>query len=334
MSLKEELQHKIDFKTKPLGALGQLENLALKIGLAQNTLTPELKNPHLIVFASDHGIAQEGVSAYPPEVTYQMVLNFLNNGAAINVFCKQNNINLSIVDAGVNGDFDGNKSLIHHKIAKGTKSFSSDKAISTEDLEQCFDYSRILVTNIAKQDTNIIGFGEMGIGNTSSASMIVNALTDISLDECVGKGTGLDNEGVTKKLEILAKARDFHGNISDPKEVLQTFGGYEVAQMTGAMLAAFEKNMLLMIDGFIASAAFLVAYKINPKIKNNAIFCHQSQEVGHRLLLDYFEEKALLDLDLRLGEGTGCALSYPLIQAAVNFLNDMASFESAGVSNK
>lgn len=334
MSLKEDLQHKIDFKTKPLGALGQLENLALKIGLAQNTLTPELKNPHLIVFAGDHGIAKEGVSAYPPEVTYQMVLNFLNNGAAINIFCKQNNINLSIVDAGVNGDFDGNKNLIHHKIAKGTKSFSSDKAMSNEDLEQCFEYSRSLVNDIAKQGTNIIGFGEMGIGNTSSASMIVNALTDISLEKCVGRGTGLDNEGVTKKLEILTRARDFHGNISDPKEVLLTFGGYEVAQITGAMLAAFEKNILLMIDGFIASAAFLVAYKINPEIKNNAIFCHQSQEVGHRLLLDYFEEKALLDLDLRLGEGTGCALAYPLIEAAVNFLNDMASFESAGVSNK
>ncbi|WP_300669549.1 nicotinate-nucleotide--dimethylbenzimidazole phosphoribosyltransferase [Soonwooa sp.] len=334
MSLKEDLQHKIDFKTKPLGALGQLESLALKIGLAQKTLTPELKNPHLIVFAGDHGIAQEGVSAYPPEVTYQMVLNFLNNGAAINVFCKQNNINLSIVDAGVNGDFDVNQNLFHHKIAKGTKSFSTEKAMSEEDLEQCFEYSKILIDNIAKQGTNIIGFGEMGIGNTSSASMLVNALTDISLEECVGRGTGLNNEGVSKKLEILTKAKNFHKNITDPKIALQTFGGYEVAQITAAMLAAFEKNMLLMVDGFIASAAFLVASKINPEIKNNAIFCHQSQEVGHRLLLEYFGEKALLDLDLRLGEGTGCALAYPLIQAAVNFLNDMASFESAGVSNK
>lgn len=334
MSLKEDLQHKIDFKTKPLGALGQLESLALKIGLAQNTLTPELKNPHLVVFAGDHGIAQEGVSAYPPEVTYQMVLNFLNNGAAINVFCKQNKIDLSIVDAGVNGDFAANPNLIHHKIANGTKSFSTEKAMSNEDLEQCFEHSKSLIDSIVKQGTNIIGFGEMGIGNTSSASIIVNALTEISLEDCVGRGTGLDNNGVSKKLEILTKAKEFHQQISDPKEVLQTFGGYEVAQITGAMLAAFEKNTLIMVDGFIASAAFLVAYKINPEIKNNAIFCHQSQEIGHRLLLNYLEEKALLDLDLRLGEGTGCALAYPMIEAAVNFLNDMASFESAGVSNK
>lgn len=334
MSLKEDLQHKIDFKTKPLGALGQLESLALKIGLAQNTLTPELKNPHLVVFAGDHGIAQEGVSAYPPEVTYQMVLNFLNNSAAINVFCKQNKIDLSIVDAGVNGDFAANPNLIHHKIANGTKSFSTEKAMSNEDLEQCFEHSKSLIDSIVKQGTNIIGFGEMGIGNTSSASIIVNALTEISLEDCVGRGTGLDNNGVSKKLEILTKAKEFHQQISDPKEVLQTFGGYEVAQITGAMLAAFEKNTLIMVDGFIASAAFLVAYKINPEIKNNAIFCHQSQEIGHRLLLNYLEEKALLDLDLRLGEGTGCALAYPMIEAAVNFLNDMASFESAGVSNK
>lgn len=330
----EQLQQKIDLKTKPLGALGQLEQLAFKIGASQNTLTPELKNPHLIVFAGDHGIAQEAVSAYPPEVTYQMVFNFLNDGAAINVFCKQNNINLKIVDAGVNGNFEAHDNLLHHKIAKGTKNFLKHKAMSEDELKACFDYSQQMIDEIAKADCNIIGFGEMGIGNTSSASMIINALTDIPLENCVGRGTGLDDQAVLKKIEILQNAKNFHAEIKDPQQVLQTFGGYEVAQMTGAMLSAFENKMLLMIDGFIASAAFLVAYKMNPYILNNAIFCHRSQEAGHRLLLEYFGEKALLDLDLRLGEGTGCALAYPLILASVNFLNDMASFESAGVSNK
>lgn len=332
--MKEQLQHKIDFKTKPLGALGQLEALALKIGLAQNTLTPELKNPHLIVFAGDHGIAKEGVSAYPAEVTFQMVLNFLNNGAAINVFCKQNEIDLSIVDAGVNGDFDNNIPLIHHKIAKGTKSFLTEKAMTKEELKQCFDSSKKLVESISDKGTNIIGFGEMGIGNTSSASMIVHYLTQISLENCIGRGTGLNDDGLKKKTEILQKSKNFHGEITDPMEVLQTYGGFEVAQMVGAMLAAFDKNMLLMIDGYIAGAALLVASKIKPEILKNVIFCHQSDEAGHRLLLEYFNEKPLLNLNLRVGEGTGCALAYPLIKSAVNFLNEMASFETAGVSNK
>lgn len=332
--MQQQLQNKIDLKTKPLGALGHLEALALKIGMAQNTLTPELKNPHLIVFAGDHGISKEGVSAYPPEVTYQMVLNFLNNGAAINVFCKQNNIELSIVDSGVNGDFEANSSLIHHKIAKGTKSFLSEKAMTKEELEKSFLLSEKLVNEIYNKGCNILGFGEMGIGNTSSASMIINALTNIPLENCVGRGTGLNDEGVQRKIEILQLAKDFHGEINDPLEVLRTFGGFEVAQMTGAMLAAYKKGMLLMIDGFIAGAALLVASKLEPEILKNSIFCHQSDEFGHKLLLEYFNEKPILNLNLRVGEGTGCALAYPIIQASVNFLNEMASFESAGVSNK
>lgn len=332
--MQQQLQNKIDLKTKPLGALGHLEALALKIGMAQDTLMPELKNPHLIVFASDHGISKEGVSAYPPEVTYQMVLNFLNNGAAINVFCKQNNIELSIVDAGVNGDFDKNLNLIHHKIAKGTKSFLSEKSMTKEELEKSFLLSENLVNEIYDKGCNILGFGEMGIGNTSSASMIINVLADIPLEKCVGRGTGLNDEGVQRKIEILQQAKDFHGKITDPLEVLQTFGGFEVAQMTGAMLAAYKKGMLLMIDGCIAGAALLVASKLEPEILKNSIFCHQSDESGHKLLLEYFNEKPILNLNLRVGEGTGCAIAYPIIQASVNFLNEMASFESAGVSNK
>ncbi|QCX53889.1 nicotinate-nucleotide--dimethylbenzimidazole phosphoribosyltransferase [Elizabethkingia sp. JS20170427COW] len=332
--LQEQLQHKIDFKTKPLGSLGDLEKLALQIGLVQNNLTPQLNHPHLIVFAADHGIAKEGVSAYPAEVTPQMVLNFVNQGAAINVFCKQNKITLKVVDAGVNFDFKENPNIIHHKVAYSTQSFLSQKAITTEELEKCFQYSEQLIDDIAKTGCNIIGFGEMGIGNTSSATMIINALSNIQLKDVVGRGTGLDDAGLQNKLNILQKAKDFHGEITAPKEVLQTFGGFEIAQMTGAMLSAFQKNMLIMVDGFIASAAFLVAYHINPSIKKNAIFCHQSDEAGHRLLLEYLEVNPLLKLSLRVGEGTGCALAYPLIQSAVHFLNEMASFESAGVSNQ
>ena len=331
---KQEIQQIIDLKTKPLGALGLLEKIALKIGLVQQQPKLELKNPHLIVFASDHGIAQSGVSAYPAEVTPQMVLNFLNNGAAINVFCNQNKIELSIVDSGVNYDFDNYTILKNCKIAKSTKNFLYESAMTSTQLDECFTHSQKIVAEIAKKGTNIIGFGEMGIGNTSSASMLVHYLTNLPLEQCVGRGTGLNDEQLKTKLEILSQAKNTHGEIKDPKQILATFGGFEVAQMTGAMLAAFEHNMLLMIDGYIASAALLVASKLKPEILNNAIFCHQSDEFGHQYLLNYFNEEPILKINLRVGEGTGCALAYPIIKSAVNFFNDMASFESAGVSNK
>ena len=331
---KQEIQQIIDLKTKPLGALGLLEKIALKIGLVQQQPKLELKNPHLIVFASDHGISQSGVSAYPAEVTPQMVLNFLNNGAAINVFCNQNKIELSIVDSGVNYDFDNYTILKNCKIAKSTKNFLYESAMTPTQLDECFTHSQKIVAEIAKKGTNIIGFGEMGIGNTSSASMLVHYLTNLPLEQCVGRGTGLNDEQLKTKLEILSQAKNTHGEIKDPKQILATFGGFEVAQMTGAMLAAFDRNMLLMIDGYIASAALLVASKLKPEILNNAIFCHQSDEFGHQYLLNYFNEEPILKINLRVGEGTGCALAYPIIKSAVNFFNDMASFESAGVSNK
>lgn len=331
---KQEIQQIIDLKTKPLGALGLLEKIALKIGLVQQQPKLELKNPHLIVFASDHGIAQSGVSAYPAEVTPQMVLNFLNNGAAINVFCNQNKIELSIVDSGVNYDFDDYTILKNCKIAKSTKNFLYEPAMTSTQLDECFTHSQKTVAEIAKKGTNIIGFGEMGIGNTSSASMLVHYLTNLPLEQCVGRGTGLDDEQLKTKLEILSQAKNTHGEIKDPKQILAIFGGFEVAQMTGAMLAAFDHNMLLMIDGYIASAALLVASKLKPEILNNAIFCHQSDEFGHQYLLNYFNEEPILKINLRVGEGTGCTLAYPIIESAVNFFNDMASFESAGVSNK
>ncbi|CAM3204532.1 nicotinate-nucleotide--dimethylbenzimidazole phosphoribosyltransferase [Empedobacter falsenii] len=332
--LKEEIQHLIDLKTKPLGALGLLEKIALRIGLVQQKNHLELVNPHLIVFASDHGIAQSGVSAYPAEVTPQMVINFLNNGAAINVFCNQNEIDLTIVDAGVNYNFEDYSVLKNCKIAKSTKNFLYEPAMNAEELQQCFDYSKKIVDEIAQNGTNIIGFGEMGIGNTSSASMIIHYLTQLPLEQCVGRGTGLNDEQLQNKINILTQAKENQGEINDPKQILATFGGFEVAQMTGAMLAAYEHNMLLMIDGYIASAAILVASKLKPEILKNAIFCHQSDEIGHRYLLNYFNEEPILKINLRVGEGTGCALAFPIIKSAVNFFNDMASFESAGVSNK
>jgi nicotinate-nucleotide--dimethylbenzimidazole phosphoribosyltransferase len=326
------LQEKINNKTKPLGALGQLETLALQIGSIQNTLNPKLSNPTILVFAADHGI--EGVSAYPSEVTAQMVLNFLQGGAAINAFCQQHDIAIKIIDAGVNYDFQSQAQLIDAKIAKGTKNYLHEMAMTMAELNLCFDKASEIVETVFQRDCNIIGFGEMGIANTSSASLIMSQLSAIPLNLCVGKGTGLNDEQLQHKLELLTQAQNRHPNLTQPKEILATFGGFEIAQICGAMLAAYQKNMLLMIDGFIASAAFLVAQHIEPKIQQNAIFCHLSDESGHKLLLDYLNAKPLLQLGMRLGEGTGCAVAYPIINSAVTFLNNMASFDSAGVSSK
>ncbi len=334
MSIKELLQQKIDGKTKPIRALGLLESLAFQIGMVQQTLSPELKNPTIVVFAADHGIAKEGVSAYPQEVTYQMVMNFLRGGAAINVFSNQNHIHLKIVDAGVNFDFEPNKNLINAKIAYGTKSFLQEKSMTEMQLQQCFEKGKEIVNQISNQGCNIIGFGEMGIGNTSAATMLMSYLCNLPIEKCVGRGTGLNDEQLRNKIAILKQAQEYHGSIENPKEILQTFGGFEIAQMCSAMLSAFENNMIILVDGFIASSAFLVAYKINPTIKANAIFCHLSDEFGHQNLLEYLNVEPLLKLKMRLGEGTGCAVAYPIIQSAVAFLNEMASFESAGVSNK
>jgi nicotinate-nucleotide--dimethylbenzimidazole phosphoribosyltransferase len=334
MTIKEQIQHKIDFKTKPLGSLGTLENLALQIGTIQNTLSPTLQNPTIVVFAADHGIAKVGVSAYPQEVTFQMVMNFLLGGAAINVFSKQNNISLKIVDAGVIFDFEPNDNLFNAKIDFGTKSFLNEKAMTETQLQQCFDKGNEVVNSIFENGCNIIGFGEMGIGNTSSATMLMSYLCNLPIDECVGRGTGLNDTQLENKIAILKQAQTFHGEIKNTKDVLQYFGGFEIAQMCGAMLTAFENKMLILVDGFIASNAFLVAYKINPSIIDNAVFCHLSDEFGHQNLLKYLKVEPLLKLNMRLGEGTGCAVAYPLIESAVSFLNNMASFESAGVTNK
>jgi nicotinate-nucleotide--dimethylbenzimidazole phosphoribosyltransferase len=334
-SLEADLKNKIDNKTKPLGALGELEKIALQVGLIQNTLSPVLTNPSLVVFAGDHGIAQEGVSAYPSEVTYQMVMNFLNGGAAINVFCKQHGLNLSVVDAGVNYDFPKTLAgLISAKVSNGTENFLVQQAMTVSEAEQSILYGSKIVKQLYDSDCNTIGIGEMGIGNTASASCLMSVLTNISIEQCVGKGTGLDDAGVLRKKEVLRKAIEFHSSDKTTLEWLATFGGFEIAQMTGAILQAAELKMLVMIDGFIASVAYLVAHEMEPSVKNYAVFCHQSQEQGHRKLLEYLAVNPLLSLNMRLGEGTGVAMAFPIIKSAVAFLNEMASFEAAGVSSK
>lgn len=331
----QQIWDKINHKTKPVGALGLLEKLAFQVALVQNTLSPELIKPHIVVFAGSHGIAANGVSAYPSEVTPQMVLNFINGGAAINVFTRQHDINLLLVDAGVDYDFEENEKLINAKVNYGTKSFLDESAMTVEESQKCLDSSAEIVRQVLQSGCNVIGFGEMGIGNTSSASVMMSKLLRIPIEDCVGKGTGLDDLQLLKKIEILKSALIKHQNVNNnPLEVLQTFGGFEIAMMCGAMLEAACKNIIILVDGFIATVSYLCAFKINPSVKKYAVFCHESDEKGHKLLMQTLEADPILRLGMRLGEGTGCALAYPVLQSAVAFMNEMASFDSAGVSQK
>jgi nicotinate-nucleotide--dimethylbenzimidazole phosphoribosyltransferase len=335
LELKAKIQQKINEKTKPLGSLGKLEDTALKIALIQNTLSPQLNNPTLIVFAGDHGICSEGVSAYPQEVTYQMVMNYLNSGAAVNVFCRQNNLAIKVVDSGVAYDFQQNMNLINAKIAYGTKNYLHEPAMSAGECELALKKGAEITEQVYENGCNIIGFGEMGIGNSSSASIIMSQLLNLPLENLVGSGTGLNDEGVKKKLEILTKAVNRHKNMAnDPVSVLATFGGFEIAMICGAILKAAELKMVIIIDGVIVISALIAAYKMEESVLDYCIAAHMPDQTGLNYILGELKLEPLINLRMRLGEGTGVAVAYPVILSAVNFLNEMASFNSAGVTGK
>ncbi|SFS52633.1 nicotinate-nucleotide-dimethylbenzimidazole phosphoribosyltransferase [Zhouia amylolytica] len=333
-NLKEKLQYKIDNKTKPIGALGVLEKVALQIGAIQETLEPKIKNPTILVFAGDHGIAQEGiVNPYPQEVTTQMVYNFLQGGAAINVFSETNNIDLQIIDAGVNYNFEKNLPLIHAKIDFGTKNYRLEPAMNNEQCLKAIKKGAELVEDRSKNEVNTIGFGEMGIGNTSSAALLMHYITKTPIENCVGAGTGLNAEGIQNKTKVLSEVLKKH-HPNNPLEALATFGGYEIAMIVGAILKAAEHKMTIIIDGFIVTSALLIAIEINKNVIDYCIFAHSSNEQGHQKMLEYLNVKPLLNFNMRLGEGTGAAMAVPVLRASTDFLNHMASFESAGVSTK
>lgn len=337
-ALRQQLLEKMDHKTKPLGALGMLETTALQAGLIQNTLSPKIINPHIVVFAADHGIAATGlVNPYPQAVTAQMVLNFVNGGAAINVFCKQNHIALAVADAGVNVVFDKSLPIINAKIKMGTGNYLHENAMSLEEVNRAIEKGKNVVTAIAETGCNTIGFGEMGIGNTSSAALIMHHLMQLPLTDCVGRGTGTNDKQLQQKKETLEAVSNFHQLQKEAisvYELLSRIGGFEIAMMAGAYLQAAQQKMLIVVDGFIATAALLIAKTISEEVVSFCIFAHASDEQGHQKMLQYLNAKPLLQLGMRLGEGTGAALAIPLIISAVAFLNEMASFEAAGISNK
>ncbi len=329
-------KHKIDFKTKPLGALGLLEDLAVRMSTIQNNLNPVINRKVLFTFAADHGIAEEGVSAFPQEVTRQMVENFLKEGAAINVLCKHNNIDLSIIDIGVKGPIINHPNLIEKRIAEGTNNFALENAMSIQSAEKAIQCGAdIFNSEYDKQSIDILGLGEMGIANTSTATAIISAITQKSVIECTGRGTGVDNQGLEHKIKVITKALDFHKpNPTDAFEILSKIGGFEIAGMAGAALAAAAKKSAIVLDGLISTAAGLIAYTINPDVAHYFIAGHKSVEKGHLFALNHIGITPILDLNMRLGEGTGAALTIDLVDASCRIMRDMASFDDAGISKK
>jgi nicotinate-nucleotide--dimethylbenzimidazole phosphoribosyltransferase len=335
MLQEQDYLERLNSRTKPTGALGQLETLALQICRLQGTSTPAFKAPAIFVFAADHGLAAAGVSAYPQAVTAQMVQNFLNGGAAINVFTRLHGLALQIVDAGVATELPPHPDKLERRIAAGTRNLREAPAMTAEQYALCERHGRALISDWhARTGGNVVGFGEMGIGNTSSAALIMHTLTGLPLVQCVGRGTGLDDAGLARKREILSAVLSLHRWEATPESVLTTFGGFEIAMMAAAMREAARLGILILIDGFIASSAYLAAVTADPALRAAAVFCHCSGELGHRALLDYLQAKPLLDLGLRLGEGTGCALAWPLVRSAAAFMTEMAGFSEAGVSER
>lgn len=335
---KTDIEQKINNKTKPVGSLGQLETLAMQMALILGANNPQLNKPTQLVFAGDHGVSKLGISIAGPEVTGLMVANFCHGGAAINVFCTQNNMALQVIDCGTVAEQPDHEMLIKQRLGTITKPFNIEPALTNEQTEQGLTLGAKIARDIIKNGTNIIGIGEMGIGNTTPAAAIMHVLTGHHIDACVGQGTGVDEATVQHKKEIINQAILRHKDKLDStqsdhaKTVLTLLGGFEITQMVGAMLAIAQAGKVIIVDGFISSAAALIACKMAPNVRDYMIFSHCSKELGHHLMLKELNAKAVLDLNLRLGEGSGCPLVLPLLQSALAFYNNMASFEQANIT--
>jgi nicotinate-nucleotide--dimethylbenzimidazole phosphoribosyltransferase len=328
-ALARRLQHKLDNKTKPLGSLGRLETLALQVGLILGSESPVLDQPQMIVCAGDHGLAARGVSAYPSDVTWQMVQNFLAGGAAVSVLARQHGIALTVVDCGVRHEFAAQAGLLVRKIAPGTADSWSGPAMTAPQCAQAMANGREVLQGLPG---NAVLLGEMGIGNTSAASLIQSRLTGLDIALCTGAGTGLDDTGVARKRAVLRDVLQRHPDAREPLDVLAAFGGFEIATLVGIALQAAQERRVIVVDGFIATAAVLVAQALQPHVLQCCVFAHASGERGHAVMLAHMGAEPLLSLGLRLGEGSGAALAWPLLQSACALLREMASFESAGVS--
>lgn len=339
-SIRKELIDKINNLTKPKGSLGVLEDLALRIGLIQHSLSPTLLKPHNVIFAADHGVVEENVSLSPKEVTWQQLANFLKGGAGVNFLCRQHGFELVIVDSGVDYNFPINCGIIDKKIAHGTKNYVYEPALTLDQTNKCLESGAQVVDDIYKKGCNVISFGEMGIANTSSSSLWMSYFANIPLRECIGAGSGLSKDGIEHKCNVLQRAKDNYENNYKGKilkdnlslEIISYFGGFEMVMAVGAMLKAAELHMVILVDGFIMTNCILAAKSLYPNVLDYAIFGHLGDENGHKKVLEALEAKPILSLGLRLGEGTGAICSYPIVDSAVRMINEMETFKSASIT--
>lgn len=336
-SFSAQIQQRIDQKTKPLGALGQLERIAHHLALIQSQAQPypvtelEIRQPTVLVFAADHGIAAQGVSIAPSAVTEQMVRNFLAGGAAINCFCRTEQAALRVVDCGILCAQAAHSSLIEQRLGAGTHNFAEQAAMSAEQVKSGIELGQALIHREVESGCNLLMFGEMGIGNTSSAAALLAALSGLPIEVCVGRGTGISDQQFQRKMELVTQGVERCLGAA-PQEVLKHVGGFEIVQMVGAFLGAYQKQTPVLVDGFIVTVAAYIATLIEPNVRDYLLFAHRSQEVGHRAVLEILGADPLLDLGLRLGEGTGAVLALGIVRASVEFYNRMASFADAGVT--
>ena len=328
-SMELAIQEKIDNLNKPKGSLGRLEELAMQVCLIQQTLSPSLEHPCHLLLGGDHGIEREGVSVSPREVTWQQMVNFTHGGGGVNMFCRQHGFKLRIVDVGVDYDF-AILPIIDRKIARGTKNFLYGPAMTEEEYDKAIETGAVLVDDCIAEGCNILSIGEMGIGNTSPSSIWMHLFGGIPLNDCIGAGAGLDSPGIRHKYEVLSKAVErYHANPQDP---LRYFGGFEMIAAIGAMLRAAERNLIILVDGFIMTACALAAIRLYPASQDYMVFTHCGDESGHRKMLDIVGAKPLLSLGLRLGEGTGALCAYPIVDSAVRMINEMNNFDNAKIT--
>lgn len=341
-SMQAAIQEKIDNLNKPKGSLGRLEELAMQICLIQQTLEPSLAHPCHLLLGGDHGIEREGVSVSPREITWQQMINFTRGGGGVNMFCRQHGFKLRIVDVGVDYDLSKVDGVIDRKIARGTKNFLYEPAMSEEEFDRAIQIGSDLVDDCAAEGCRILCIGEMGIGNTSPSSIWMSLFGDIPLKDCIGAGAGLNNDGIRHKYEVLSKAVSqwgqdtlCHGHVTkypDPIVTLRYFGGFEMIAAIGAMLRAAELHIVILVDGFIMTACALASILLYPDSQDYMIFTHCGDESGHQMMLDIIDAKPLLHLGLRLGEGTGALCAFPIIDSAVRMMNEMNNFDNAHIT--
>lgn len=332
--LLQQAQLKLDNKTKPPGSLGRLEEFARRICAMQGTLQPDMTKKVIFTFAGDHGIVEEGVSLYPKEVTAQMVFNFLNGGAGVNVLARHVGAEVRVVDVGVDHDFGTTAGMVHRKVARGTKNFAKGAAMTREEAISALRVGIELADACKTEGVALVGTGEMGIGNTTPSSAIVAAISGISVRELTGRGTGINDAALENKIRVIEQGLTLNKpDPKDPLDVLAKVGGLEIAAIAGLVLGCAANSIPVVIDGFISTAGALIASELHANVRDYIFAAHQSVEIGHRFMLERMGVRPILDLDFRLGEGTGAALAMGLIDAGVKIINEMATFEQAGVSH-